>query len=221
MCLLQSTNRSVSIDKNIIYFQYRCVICNTSFETAQLVKEHITTHLTGLPFPCEKCDYSFETSEQLEEHELKHAEMEYEEQIEKEVIKEALTKVEVQNPLKKNKGTEVQNVTVTEYTIDDFTNDELSVVPRKKSKISKGNSNKTKCENSQLQESLGQLPEKTSECIEETHPHQLNLVNANLELLDQGVHAGNYVPFLKDEVDSDVEEMGIPEEAIQQGEIFF
>ncbi|CAH1171139.1 unnamed protein product [Phaedon cochleariae] len=67
----------------------RCVICNTVFETANMVKEHITTHLTGLPFPCEKCDYSFESADQLEEHELKHAEMEYEDQIEKEVISEA------------------------------------------------------------------------------------------------------------------------------------
>ena len=50
-----------------------------------MVKEHITTHLQGLPFPCEKCDYSFETQEQLEEHELKHAQMEYEEEIEQEV----------------------------------------------------------------------------------------------------------------------------------------
>ncbi|KAF7274778.1 uncharacterized protein LOC143195274 isoform X2 [Rhynchophorus ferrugineus] len=66
----------------------RCVICNTAFETADMVKEHITTHLQGLPFPCEKCDYSFENQYQLEEHEVKHAEMEYEEQIEKEVMSE-------------------------------------------------------------------------------------------------------------------------------------
>lgn len=37
-----------------------------------------------LCFIC-RCDYSFDTQDQLEEHELKHAEMEYEEQIEKEV----------------------------------------------------------------------------------------------------------------------------------------
>lgn len=70
----------------------RCVICNTEFETAQKVKEHITTHLSSLPYPCEKCDYSFETQSQLEEHEMKHAEMEYEEQIEKEVTAEELQK---------------------------------------------------------------------------------------------------------------------------------
>lgn len=68
----------------------RCVICNTAFEDAQKVKEHITTHLSSLPYPCDKCDYSFETQEQLEEHEMKHAEMEYEEQIEKEVTEEEL-----------------------------------------------------------------------------------------------------------------------------------
>lgn len=66
----------------------RCVICNTAFDTAKEVKDHITTHLAGLPFPCEKCDYSFETQEQLEAHEIKHAEMEYEEQIEREVTME-------------------------------------------------------------------------------------------------------------------------------------
>ncbi|KAB0800398.1 hypothetical protein PPYR_06138, partial [Photinus pyralis] len=63
----------------------KCVICNTSFESAKMVKEHITTHLSGLPYPCDRCDYSFDTQDQLEEHELKHAEMEYEDQIEKEV----------------------------------------------------------------------------------------------------------------------------------------
>ncbi|KAF5299352.1 hypothetical protein FQA39_LY02525 [Lamprigera yunnana] len=63
----------------------KCVICNTSFDNAKMVKEHITTHLSGLPYPCDRCDYSFDTQDQLEEHELKHAEMEYEEQIEKEV----------------------------------------------------------------------------------------------------------------------------------------
>lgn len=67
----------------------KCVICNTEFDSAHSVKEHISTHLSGLPFPCEKCSYSFESREQLEEHELKHAEMEYEEQIEKEVVEEA------------------------------------------------------------------------------------------------------------------------------------
>ncbi|XP_050293295.1 zinc finger protein 2-like [Anthonomus grandis grandis] len=66
----------------------KCVICDTSFETAQMVKEHITTHLHELPFPCEKCDYSFDTEKQLLAHEVKHAEMEYEDLIQKEVISE-------------------------------------------------------------------------------------------------------------------------------------
>ncbi|XP_030748910.1 zinc finger protein 774-like isoform X1 [Sitophilus oryzae] len=66
----------------------RCVICNTSFKSANAVKEHITTHLQGLPYPCENCDYSFESEEQLETHQLTHAVMEYEEQIEQEVISE-------------------------------------------------------------------------------------------------------------------------------------
>ncbi|KAK9871174.1 hypothetical protein WA026_011455 [Henosepilachna vigintioctopunctata] len=74
----------------------KCVICYTEFSNAQAVKDHIATHLSGLPFPCEKCDYSFETKEQLEEHEVKHAEMEYEEQIEKEVVQEARAKGHVQ-----------------------------------------------------------------------------------------------------------------------------
>lgn len=72
----------------------RCVICNTAFDNAQKVKEHITTHLSSLPYPCDKCDYSFESQDQLEEHEVKHAEMEYEEQIEKEVTEEEMNKRE-------------------------------------------------------------------------------------------------------------------------------
>ncbi|XP_018569397.1 zinc finger protein 235-like [Anoplophora glabripennis] len=101
----------------------RCVICNTTFKTANMVKEHITTHLTGLPHPCEKCDYSFETSEQLEEHELKHAEMEYEEQIEKEVISEARQQQE-------ENMDEYEEGEITEYTITDINNPE--VIPTSK-----------------------------------------------------------------------------------------
>lgn len=73
----------------------RCVICNTAFDTAKEVKEHITTHLSGLPYPCEKCDYSFETQDQLEAHEIKHAEMEYEEQIEREVTMETISSKDI------------------------------------------------------------------------------------------------------------------------------
>ncbi|KAJ8927764.1 hypothetical protein NQ314_019768 [Rhamnusium bicolor] len=101
----------------------RCVICNTTFQTAKMVKEHITTHLTGLPFPCEKCDYSFESAEQLEEHELKHAEMEYEEQIEKEIISEARQQQEDEE-----EEDEYEDGEVTEYTITDINNPE--VIPR-------------------------------------------------------------------------------------------
>ncbi|CAG9772573.1 unnamed protein product [Ceutorhynchus assimilis] len=70
----------------------KCVICNTKFESAKMVKDHITTHLLELPYPCEKCDYSFDTHKQLVEHEVKHAEIEYEEQIEKEVSTEFRTR---------------------------------------------------------------------------------------------------------------------------------
>ncbi|XP_044761136.1 protein suppressor of hairy wing-like [Coccinella septempunctata] len=77
----------------------KCVICYTEFENAQAVKEHISTHLSGLPFPCEKCSYSFESKDQLEEHELKHAEMEYEEQIEKEVVEEARAQGQISGDL--------------------------------------------------------------------------------------------------------------------------
>ncbi|KAJ8920535.1 hypothetical protein NQ315_005404 [Exocentrus adspersus] len=103
----------------------RCVICNTTFETANMVKEHITTHLAGLPHPCEKCDYSFETAEQLEEHELKHAEMEYEEQIEKEVMSEALQQQE-------ENSEEYEEGEVTEYTIADLNNSDVVPTPKKR-----------------------------------------------------------------------------------------
>lgn len=50
----------------------KCVICNKEFDDAQTVKDHITTHLSGLPFLCFKCDYSFENENDLLEHEQKH-----------------------------------------------------------------------------------------------------------------------------------------------------
>uniref|UniRef100_A0A6P7GTW4 Zinc finger protein 708-like n=1 Tax=Diabrotica virgifera virgifera TaxID=50390 RepID=A0A6P7GTW4_DIAVI len=95
----------------------KCVICNTTFETVDLVKEHITTHLASLPFPCDKCDYSFETEEQLEEHELRHAEMEYEEQIEKEVFSESIMQItrphseEEDEAMEEDEGTEINALT--------------------------------------------------------------------------------------------------------------
>lgn len=53
----------------------KCLICNKEFSDARTVKEHVTTHLSGLPYPCDKCDYSFETQEELEEHEVKHGDL--------------------------------------------------------------------------------------------------------------------------------------------------
>ncbi|XP_057661672.1 zinc finger protein 26-like [Diorhabda carinulata] len=89
ICSMSFRTSEILINHSAIHsmVNLKCVICNTTFETAELVKEHITTHLSGLPYSCGKCEYSFETEMQLEEHELDHAEMEYEEQIEKEVFK--------------------------------------------------------------------------------------------------------------------------------------
>ncbi|XP_018320821.1 zinc finger protein 502 [Agrilus planipennis] len=92
MCSMSFRRKDSLINHSAIHsmVNLKCVICNTEFENAKMVKEHITTHLAGLPYPCDKCDYSFDTQDQLEEHELKHAEMEYEEQIEREVTEEAM-----------------------------------------------------------------------------------------------------------------------------------
>lgn len=194
-------------------FFFRCVICNTSFATAQLVKEHITTHLAGLPFPCEKCDYSFETSEQLEEHEFKHAEMEYEEQIEKEVIKEAIEKGEV-TPVPEDDLIEKDESEVVEYTIKDPSNTDVSIVPRgKKNNVEVGSSKKRKIGKNQ-QELVAM---SNQEFLEEKYQVLSKKESANQE----NVHAANYAPFLKDEVDSDVEEMGIPQEATEKGNRLF
>ncbi|XP_050517320.1 zinc finger protein 271-like [Diabrotica virgifera virgifera] len=108
----------------------KCVICNTTFETVDLVKEHITTHLASLPFPCDKCDYSFETEEQLEEHELRHAEMEYEEQIEKEVFSESIMQItrphseEEDEAMEEDEGTEI-----SQFTMVDINNPSAGVRP--------------------------------------------------------------------------------------------
>lgn len=187
------------------------MICNTSFATAQLVKEHITTHLAGLPFPCEKCDYSFETSEQLEEHQLKHAEMEYEEQIEKEVINEALQKGEVQQ-IPKNE----EELDITEYTIDDFSNSELSITPRQKTNVANKKYNQKHPELNQENLDITEVQENTAKVVEKTK-NQKNISKISNTTDQEEIHAGNYVPFLKDEVDSDVEEMGIPQEPNREG----
>ncbi|XP_066246558.1 zinc finger protein pita-like isoform X1 [Euwallacea similis] len=90
LCSMSFRRKDSLINHSVIHsmVNLRCVICNTSFEDSAMVRDHITTHLQGLPFPCEKCDYSFDTEKQLIEHEVKHAEMEYEDQIEQEVISE-------------------------------------------------------------------------------------------------------------------------------------
>ncbi|XP_017781219.1 PREDICTED: zinc finger protein 568-like [Nicrophorus vespilloides] len=102
----------------------KCVICNTAFQNAQEVKDHITTHLAGLPFPCDKCDYSFESHDQLEEHELKHAEMEYEEQIEQEVSQEARNDV-----IEFVEEEFEDDDEITEFTITNDNDDNPLVVP--------------------------------------------------------------------------------------------
>nr|XP_023013462.1 zinc finger protein 84-like [Leptinotarsa decemlineata] len=132
ICSMAFKKKDSLINHSVIHsmVNLRCVICNTAFETADLVKDHITTHLTRLPFRCEKCGYSFETSEQLEEHELKHAEMEYEEQIEKEVLSEVRAQVEgpenddheVQT---EEEEEECEDGEITEYTIPDINNPEV------------------------------------------------------------------------------------------------
>lgn len=88
MCSMSFKKKDSLVNHSAIHsmVNLKCVICNTSFESAQRVKDHITTHLQGLNFSCEKCEYSFDTQQQLTEHEVKHAEMEYEEQIEQEII---------------------------------------------------------------------------------------------------------------------------------------
>ncbi|KAF5279541.1 hypothetical protein FQR65_LT03363 [Abscondita terminalis] len=111
----------------------KCVICNTSFENAKMVKEHITTHLSGLPYPCDRCDYSFDTQDQLEEHELKHAEMEYEEQIEKEVCLEQATNSYDVN--EEYNSEDEDDDDVTEFTITNPDNPEVIRRSKRASKI--------------------------------------------------------------------------------------
>lgn len=114
----------------------RCVICNSKFEDAQMVKEHITTHLSCLPFPCDKCDYSFDTKDQLEEHEVKHAEMEYEEQIEKEVTEEEMQKRENLGEDDDDDDDYVEDDEVSEFTItNDIENPEVVRRSKRESKI--------------------------------------------------------------------------------------
>ncbi|EEZ97251.1 histone-lysine N-methyltransferase PRDM9 [Tribolium castaneum] len=113
----------------------KCVICNTEFDNVVKVKEHITTHLSDLPFPCEKCDYSFETQEQLEDHELKHAEMEYEEQIEQEVLAEARQAAAVKDS-NDEENSDYSGDDIAEFTItNDMENPEVVRRSKRASKI--------------------------------------------------------------------------------------
>lgn len=96
----------------------KCVICQTEFNSANEVKEHITTHLASLPYPCEKCDYSFETKDQLEDHQVKHAQMEYEEQIEKEIVEETRKKLQFEGTLIETLGKNTESVSDLEDSED-------------------------------------------------------------------------------------------------------
>ncbi|XP_019872965.2 zinc finger protein 726 isoform X2 [Aethina tumida] len=118
ICSMSFRRKDFLINHSAIHsmVNLRCVICNTSFETADLVKAHISTHLSDLPFPCEKCDYSFNTQEQLEEHELKHAEMEYEVQIEQEVLAEA-KQGEGEDSADLGDGSDYEHADVEEFTL--------------------------------------------------------------------------------------------------------
>lgn len=121
----------------------KCVICYTSFDNAKQVMNHITTHLSGLPYPCDKCDYSFDTQDQLEEHEIKHAEMEYEEQIEQEVSQEVNRDIDEENNEEEgedeeedeNKEDEESDNEITEYTITSTENPEIIRRSKRHSKI--------------------------------------------------------------------------------------
>ncbi|KAK9712497.1 Zinc-finger associated domain (zf-AD) [Popillia japonica] len=115
----------------------KCVICYTSFDNAKQVMNHITTHLSGLPYPCDKCDYSFDTQDQLEEHELKHAEMEYEEQIEQEVSKEASQDQDSNDEEEGdfNDESDEDEDNITEFTITNPENPEIVRKSRKSNQI--------------------------------------------------------------------------------------
>ncbi|KRT81579.1 zinc-finger associated domain containing protein [Oryctes borbonicus] len=114
----------------------KCVICYTSFDNAKDVMNHITIHLSGLPYPCDKCDYSFDTQEQLEEHELKHAEMEYEEQIEQEVSEEVnKDPQDAINEEEEDENDEESDGDIAEYTITNPENPEIVRRLRKPGKI--------------------------------------------------------------------------------------
>lgn len=139
--------------------------------------------------------------------------MEYEDQIEKEVIKEALTKGEVQQ----SQDDSMENDdTFSEFTIQDLSNSEITLIPGRKKNSVKG-AGKKQIEIVQLQDGLAESLNK-SEAIAENKEKPVPAKKSSLRDPEQ-VHTGNYVPFLKDEVDSDIEEIGIPEETQQEGKI--
>lgn len=137
--------------------------------------------------------------------------MEYEEQIEKEVINEALQKSEVhQIPSKEDEPD------ITEYTIDDFSSSELCITPRQKSNFENKKQREKHSELDHDTLEITEIQKNTVEVIEKSTILRNALKRAGSADQEE-IHAGNYVPFLKDEVDSDVEEMGIPQEPNREG----
>ncbi|XP_022910874.2 zinc finger protein pita-like [Onthophagus taurus] len=132
LCSMSFKRKDSLINHSTIHsmVNLKCVICNTSFENAKQVMNHITTHLSGLPYHCDKCDYSFETQDQLEEHEIKHAEMEYEEQIEQEVSQEEANKI-----ARGDDEDEEEDDDVVEFTITNTEDAEIVRRPQRTNKI--------------------------------------------------------------------------------------
>ncbi|GMT15923.1 hypothetical protein PFISCL1PPCAC_7220, partial [Pristionchus fissidentatus] len=53
--------------------QYKCKICEMTFQKHYLLKIHFLSHSGGRPFKCDHCDESFTESSFLEDHKLKHS----------------------------------------------------------------------------------------------------------------------------------------------------
>lgn len=131
--------------------------------------------------------------------------MEYEDQIEREVIKEAIQKGEVHG------YDEITETGVIEYDeVEGMLNSEVSMIRRQKQKTS----GKVQPIGEHTEPvSIHPVFNESSSSIYINEDVTLTKDNANR----QGIHAGNYVPFLKDEVDSDVEEIGLPQEIKTKG----
>ncbi|XP_019772472.2 zinc finger protein 91 isoform X2 [Dendroctonus ponderosae] len=125
ICSMSFKRKDNLINHSLIHsmVNLRCAICYTAFDNVNLVRDHINSHLQGLPHQCQKCDYSFETEKQLVRHELKHAEMEYEEQIEKEVISEVnnVDKVETDDYFS------ADDDDISHFQLDDFANPSITL----------------------------------------------------------------------------------------------